>query len=641
MNTKIKIYCFIIIFPLCFAVVFLKSSWGGVIFEDNFNKYGDWSSDTSYGTTEIYQTTKNKVFGGTRTISTKGWDSYRTDSENLIGNPTFQLNSTTARGGSGKSLKVWYESIDSAVGGGLNLWIGGGAGASRTDQEKTGYDEIYVRAAFKFDPNWTATSGGMYLKLFRMYTGKAIDYGDNPSTEWNDTNTAGICQWVYLIAQRDGNGYYKPGWGIRGGDDPNLGGNACIVPFKGSAGAPSFNQYMSKWIIFQVNAKLNTPGKSDGVLRLWINNNDPNNPDWVVSGLNIRTTADRKFNTLVFLDNLQHYFASPRTEQYLAMDDLVVSTSFVDSSYVIGDGVSLPDTTAPTTTASPGSGTYLSARSVNLSTDESAITYYTLDGSKPTTFSAVYSSAISISQNATLKFFSVDTAGNKEQVKTATYTISPASGSAAYFKFDSNFSDSGPNNLSAAGYGGAGFVPGKLNQAANFDGVDDYVQVNDNSKINFGIGDEFTIALWLKGSNATQTQMIFSKANGSGYQLVYNPSNQKLLFRINEGGILINTYSNVTNVLDGQWHHIVVGRSQGQHFIYIDGNLDATTADTVLPSIANSVPLYIGSEAGGSLYAGLIDEMRIYSRALSSSEVHDLFNISGQDHIPPAAPTLQ
>ncbi|MDH5543762.1 MAG: chitobiase/beta-hexosaminidase C-terminal domain-containing protein, partial [Nitrospinota bacterium] len=52
-------------------------------------------------------------------------------------------------------------------------------------------------------------------------------------------------------------------------------------------------------------------------------------------------------------------------------------------------------------------------------------TYYTTDGSGPTTASTVYSSAISISSNATLKFFSVDNAGNSEVVKAETYTITP------------------------------------------------------------------------------------------------------------------------------------------------------------------------------------------------------------------------
>lgn len=90
------------------------------------------------------------------------------------------------------------------------------------------------------------------------------------------------------------------------------------------------------------------------------------------------------------------------------------------------------DRTAPTTTASPSGGTYTSIQSVTLScTDNSggfgcAKTYYTTNGSTPTMSSYVYSSAISISSSTTLKYYSVDNAGNQEAVKTESYTIAIA-----------------------------------------------------------------------------------------------------------------------------------------------------------------------------------------------------------------------
>jgi hypothetical protein len=83
------------------------------------------------------------------------------------------------------------------------------------------------------------------------------------------------------------------------------------------------------------------------------------------------------------------------------------------------------DTLAPTTTATPGEGTYNSAQSVTLSSNETATIYYTTNGTTPTTASSVYSSPISLATNATttVKYFAKDTAGNSETVKTQTYTI--------------------------------------------------------------------------------------------------------------------------------------------------------------------------------------------------------------------------
>ncbi len=81
------------------------------------------------------------------------------------------------------------------------------------------------------------------------------------------------------------------------------------------------------------------------------------------------------------------------------------------------------DTTPPVTTANPGGGEYSGSVDVELSVNEPATTYYTLDGSTPTTSSPRYTGMISITGTATLKFFSVDSSNNQEQVKTERYTI--------------------------------------------------------------------------------------------------------------------------------------------------------------------------------------------------------------------------
>lgn len=81
------------------------------------------------------------------------------------------------------------------------------------------------------------------------------------------------------------------------------------------------------------------------------------------------------------------------------------------------------DTTAPITTAAPAGGTYNEAINVTLTVNETATTYYTLDGTTPTTASAVYNTPIAISEDTTLKFLSIDTAGNVEAVKTETYVF--------------------------------------------------------------------------------------------------------------------------------------------------------------------------------------------------------------------------
>lgn len=90
-------------------------------------------------------------------------------------------------------------------------------------------------------------------------------------------------------------------------------------------------------------------------------------------------------------------------------------------------------TTVPTTTASinatPFNGVYSSASvlAVTLTSNDAKNTiYYTTTGTAPTTASAKYTAPISISKTTTVKYFAVDPYGNKEPVKTVTYTVDTA-----------------------------------------------------------------------------------------------------------------------------------------------------------------------------------------------------------------------
>lgn len=103
------------------------------------------------------------------------------------------------------------------------------------------------------------------------------------------------------------------------------------------------------------------------------------------------------------------------------------------------------DTTAPVTTASPAGGTFSSSVTVSLARNESGTTYYTTNGTTPTTSSPVYTAPLTFSATTTLKYFSRDAAGNSEAVKTQTYTISGTTGGGSG-------SGSGHTSLTWTGY---------------------------------------------------------------------------------------------------------------------------------------------------------------------------------------------
>lgn len=81
------------------------------------------------------------------------------------------------------------------------------------------------------------------------------------------------------------------------------------------------------------------------------------------------------------------------------------------------------DTTAPVTTADPAPGTYQNAVTVDLQVNEAAVTYYSSDGTAPDTDALLWDGPQTFFTTTLLQFFSVDTAGNREEVQSALYTI--------------------------------------------------------------------------------------------------------------------------------------------------------------------------------------------------------------------------
>ncbi|MDD5030212.1 MAG: chitobiase/beta-hexosaminidase C-terminal domain-containing protein [Rhodoferax sp.] len=87
-----------------------------------------------------------------------------------------------------------------------------------------------------------------------------------------------------------------------------------------------------------------------------------------------------------------------------------------------GGGVT--DTTPPVVTASITGGTSNFPQSVVLSANEPATIYYTVDGSTPSTSSAVFAVSVEVLTTSTLKYFAIDAARNVSAVQSQTYTIS-------------------------------------------------------------------------------------------------------------------------------------------------------------------------------------------------------------------------
>jgi len=94
--------------------------------------------------------------------------------------------------------------------------------------------------------------------------------------------------------------------------------------------------------------------------------------------------------------------------------------------------------------------------------------------------------------------------------------------------------------------------------------------------------------------------------------------------------------SGQTNVADGQWHHVAIVYDGVEKILYVDGQVDARKSYSQALN-TNDVNVQLGrnAEFPSGEYGGLLDDVRIYNRALAESEIAALMSPGG-----PPVPTI-
>ncbi len=211
---------------------------------------------------------------------------------------------------------------------------------------------------------------------------------------------------------------------------------------------------------------------------------------------------------------------------------------------------------------------------------------------------------------------------------------SASDGLVAYYPFSGDAND-------ASGNGHDGVVNGATltsdrfgsdNAAYSFDGVNDYIEVPSDSGFTMS---EISISawIWMDRDIGNEQARIVNRQNTSGGLEAWGleifgedyagsgPGNQ-LVLHANTGSEAANTVS-TTSLDAGQWYH-VVGTSDGQEIhLYINGVLDTTAPAPGPLDQSNSADVVMGKTGTGPqhYFPGIIDDLRIYNRALSETEV--------------------
>jgi hypothetical protein len=187
--------------------------------------------------------------------------------------------------------------------------------------------------------------------------------------------------------------------------------------------------------------------------------------------------------------------------------------------------------------------------------------------------------------------------------------------------------DSSGNGNNGVLTNGPLWTKGKKGNALKFDGVDDYIKVNDSE--NLSAITNITFSGWFKFNNISTTRTFIRKGSEGGsditwlwYWIGIGENANNISFFTPSG----ETFASFIPIV-GQWYYIstvIDSSNNAKH--YINGVLLANSAGSMAPFwVDDADPLIIGDWSTYD-YNGTIDEVRIYNRALSFEEINYLYN---------------
>ncbi|MDP2896938.1 MAG: LamG-like jellyroll fold domain-containing protein, partial [bacterium] len=205
------------------------------------------------------------------------------------------------------------------------------------------------------------------------------------------------------------------------------------------------------------------------------------------------------------------------------------------------------------------------------------------------------------------------------------------SGLMAHWTFDETEGDTA-HDSSGNGYDGAiggtiQWVEGVVGGALDFDGSSTWVDVNQEI-----LRGTFTYALWLYARNLPYSTgyraVMHTDAWSAGTPHIHLRATTSAFNVDCNGGLAITS---ATAFEPDRWYHVVavIDFAGGQARVYIDGVLDATSTGGGNEPILSSFAIGVWQAEMARWYDGIMDDIRIYNRALSDDDVVELFNWTG------------
>ncbi|MCY4403164.1 MAG: hypothetical protein OXD54_11355 [Candidatus Poribacteria bacterium] len=192
--------------------------------------------------------------------------------------------------------------------------------------------------------------------------------------------------------------------------------------------------------------------------------------------------------------------------------------------------------------------------------------------------------------------------------------------------------DSSGNGNDGKINGGAKWVDGQFGKALEFDGTDDWVEVQHSDTVAFKKGVSFSITLHYKGSS------VGGSLVGKGYEdttqakpwyLLWNGGgDQKVSFYLRTSADLNSRIDSTVNVSDEKWHFIaaIADADAKKISLWIDGKKDVEGVLSTDEGYGTSESVFHIARHFDRYTKGIIDDVGLFNVALSENEMNTVMN---------------
>lgn len=206
-----------------------------------------------------------------------------------------------------------------------------------------------------------------------------------------------------------------------------------------------------------------------------------------------------------------------------------------------------------------------------------------------------------------------------------------------YYKFNDTATDSSGGALDLTATGSPPYIAGQIRRAISLDGSTQYLQASANT-VHDQTTNDFSIACWIywttDGGAATIVRKRSTGATDIGWNCYISTADR--LSAQTSDGTSVTALTCATTLVPGQWYHVaIVWDRDGNCIGYLNGVSDGSTSIvTQDATLTNTQVMTVGRRSSGAaeFFPGYIDDLRIYTRVLTPTEILNLYN-NGQVRI--------